>query len=162
MTNAETPAKIDALIAELNAFVPLPGVPPDDWIELNRLDEIVQDLSGPNGARAIPALFGVWERFPGYEDHGVFWSILHALEALPGYENELIASVRRAPGEWNLRMVNRVLNGGETHVGSVDLMQLLRETAARSDISETARQEAQSYIDYQEAKTKDAASYPGV
>ena len=145
--------KADALIAELNALHPLPNVPQDDWIDLDRLDDIVQELrTTKQPERATRALFGVWERFPNYEDNGVFWSVLHALERLPGYETELVASVRRVPCEFNLLMVNRILNVDQTHVGDTDLFDLLQETADRADASDDARKKARGFIEHQASR----------
>ena len=145
--------KADALIAKLNALRPLPNVPPDDWINLDRLDEILQKLwATGRQERGTAALFGIFERFPDYEDFGVFWSILHGLESLPNCGTEMIASVRRVPNEWNLSMVNRFLNGGFITIDDTNLMELLRETAVRPDVSEDARKKAQHYLEYQTPK----------
>ena len=150
-------ARAEALIAKLNALSPLSGVPLWDCQEakdIDRMDEILQELWATGAQeRATAALFGVFERFPvGYDAYGVFWSILHGLEKLPDYETELIASVRRVPVEFNLLMINRVLNVDQTHIGETDLMELLREVAARTDIDEEARKNTLGHIEYQESK----------
>lgn len=153
----ENTTQTDALLAELDALRPLPDVPLYDSMDekaLARLASLLEEL-GEAGQpeRAAVALFGIFERFPGCDGYGVFWSIVHALESLPNCGEEMVASVRRAPNEWNVSMVNRFLNGGETHSGDTDLMGLLREVAARPDISEEARKEVRHYVQYQTQKS---------
>lgn len=90
----------------------------EDEGELALLDQAIEALfSTQSPERAIDALFRIYERFPESDGYGVFWSILHALEAMPGYEQRLIESVRRQPMEFNLNMVNRLLNANITHIG---------------------------------------------
>ena len=73
---------------------------------LNALD------NAPAGETCIRSLLAVFERCPWSDGYGVCWSIVHAIEDLPAYEPLLVASVRRAPGRFNLMMVNARLNGG--------------------------------------------------
>ena len=71
----------------------------------------------------------ILERFPEGDGAGVLWSVVHGVEALPGYEPELVRSVRRGPSELGVAMVGRLLNAGMSEVGSVSLVSLLREVA---------------------------------
>jgi hypothetical protein len=104
--------------------------------------------NAPDTSLCIPSLLAVFERFPWSDGFGLCWSILHAIEQLPGYEPHLVASVLRAPGEFNLMMVNRLVNGGVSDVGGVSLLGLLDEVARGSRYSEQARDEAREYLDY--------------
>ena len=96
------------------------------WLDL---DDLVQELAAApaSAVDAARVLLGVFERFPRHDGYEVFWSLLHHVEALPGYEPSLIASVRRVPNEMGLTMVQRLLNGGVSTVDGVDLQVLLRE-----------------------------------
>lgn len=107
---------------------------------------LVAVARAPDAHLCIRALFAVFERFPWSDGFESFWSILHALEGLPGYERELVASVRRVPGEFNLLMVNRCLNGGITEVDGVSLRQLLGDVATSVAYSERARAEAGRFV----------------
>jgi hypothetical protein len=100
-----------------------------------------------NAADCVPPLFRVLERFPWSDGFGSFWAILHTLEALPGYESRLVDSVRRSPGEFNLLMINRLVNGGVVHVDGVPLVGLLEEVTNRPRSSERARAEAANYLE---------------
>jgi len=116
--------------------------------DLETLEIALRSLSTlPDPALAAPALLGLFERFPWSDAFGGFWSILHALERMSGYEALLVASVRRAPGEFNLLMVNRLLNGGIDSVGETNLLAVLREIAERTEYSERARQAAAEFLE---------------
>ena len=126
---------------------------PDDESQLQQLDELVQNLSKSAPTRQdFDALLSIFERFPEHDGFGVFWSILHYLEANQGYEPALLDSVRRAPGEFTLTMINRMLNGGITHVGEASLMDVLHTVAASDNASRPARETAQHFLAYQSAK----------
>jgi hypothetical protein len=81
---------------------------------------------------------------------GVFWSIVHFLEATNGYEEVLVESVLRNPTEFNLLMVNRLINGGVLSVAGQSLPALLREVALRQSVSPRAREVAGGFVKYQE------------
>src|SRR4051812_22930871 len=75
-----------------------------------RLDELTNELlTMPNAQAAIPELFDVMERLPDSE-LGSTGSLVHTLEKLPGYEQELVRSVRRRPAILSVWMINRILN----------------------------------------------------
>ena len=76
-----------------------------------RLSELTDALTGiPGGPEAaIPELFGVMERMPD-ADLGSPGPLVHTLEALKGYEVELIRSVSRSPSLLSVWMINRILN----------------------------------------------------
>ena len=59
----------------------------------------------------------VFERYPDEDGAGVFWSIVHGLEALPGYEPFLVESYsKRAPSEFGVIMLGRILNSGQREI----------------------------------------------
>jgi hypothetical protein len=126
---------------------------PDDEAQLQRLDELVQGLSVLKPTRRdFEELLSVFERFPGHDGFGVFWSIVHCLEHFQGYKAALLESVRRAPGDFNLTMINRMLNGGITHVEDESLIEVLKTVAASENASRQVRDTAIAFIAYQSAK----------
>ena len=126
---------------------------PEDEAQLRRLDEVIDELSALEPSqRDFEELLAVFERFPEDDGFGVFWSIIHCLEHFQGYEPALLESVRRSPGEFNLLMINRMLNGGVAYIGSQSLIELLQIVAASESASEQARQTALGYISYQRGK----------
>lgn len=85
----------------------------EDPTQLSRLESIVSSLTPENADESILlALYGIFERFPWQDGHGICWSILHLLESCSNYNSLLVQSVKRQPGEFNLTMVNRLLNEG--------------------------------------------------
>lgn len=123
---------------------------PENDSHLETLEVALRSLSTlPDPALVAPALFRLFERFPWVDGFGLFWSVLHSLERLRGYETLLIESVRRSPGEFNLLMVNRLINGGTVSLGSTNLLTLLVEVAARPGYSDRARDEALRFLEFQ-------------
>ena len=118
--------------------------------DLQTLEVALRSIAGlPDPALVVPALLRVFERFPWSDGFESFWTILHQLERTPGYEPLLIASVRRSPGEFNLLMINRLLNGGTTSVAGTDLVSVLREVAERPVYDDRARGTALDLLKHQ-------------
>ncbi|MDM5175896.1 hypothetical protein PO883_01620 [Massilia sp. DJPM01] len=126
---------------------------PEDEAQLRRLDELVEGLSFLRPTQPdFKELLSVFERFPCHDGFGVFWAIVHCIENSQGYEPALLESVRRTPCDFNLTMINRMLNGGITNVGHESLIELLHTVAASENASEAAREAAKHFIAYQSAK----------
>ena len=83
---------------------------------------------------ALPTLFRVLERYPRHDGHGVFWAIVHGVEAIRGYEPVLVDHVRRAPTELGITMLKRIVESGIPRVGVVDLDPLIAELTPRAPI----------------------------
>jgi hypothetical protein len=115
-------------LAAIDAF--RPAARDDNWREL---DDLLHAL-GPITLSAVPTLLRVFERFPRHDGHGVFWSILHAIEGAPGYEPVLVEHVMRTPTEMGVTMMQRLVNSGVTHVGVHELAPLVVMLAARAPI----------------------------
>lgn len=125
-------------------------VAPHDEIQLQKLEEAVSAIRREAcGQPEFRALLGVFERFPEDDGYGIFWSIVHCLEACKGYEPALIESVTRTPTEFNLLMVNRLLNGGVAEIDGQSLLSVLASAAANPAASQNARESAQGFIEHQ-------------
>lgn len=107
--------------------------------------------STPLTTEEIDAVLNLYERFPDEDGYGIFWSLLHAVEASAGYEGALFDSVSRAPGEFNVMLVGRLAKAGIVQIAGRDLPALLRAVAKRTDVSERARETAQEFLEKQEA-----------
>lgn len=86
-------------------------------------------------------ILSVFERYPKEDGFGVIWGVLHGLESLRNYEQELLRSLARQPSEFGVCMVGRLLNAGIREVGGISLLDTLRElavTAKSPRIRETA------------------------
>ncbi|MBA3502882.1 MAG: hypothetical protein M4D80_25460 [Myxococcota bacterium] len=117
-----------ASLAEIDAF--RPSARDDNWREL---DDLLQAL-GPVELSAVPTLLRVFERFPRHDGHGVFWTILHAIERAPGFEEILVEHVMRTPTEMGVTMLQRLVNSGVTHAGVHELAPLVVMLSARAPI----------------------------
>lgn len=119
------------LLAKIEAFAPSPAG--DNWREL---DALVSALfsSGPAQYAWVPALLRVFERFPRHDGHGVMWSILHGIESIPGYAPVLVEYVSRTPTEMGITMLRRIVQGGATAVGLVDLDELIARVESQAPV----------------------------
>ena len=119
-----------------------------------RLSELTDALMATPGAsteEAIRELFSVMERLPD-ADLGSPGPLVHTLEQLKGYEQELIRSVRRCPSFLSLWMVNRILNTDPPVSVRQSYISLLGEATKRSDVPKEIRDEARNFIELQTRK----------
>jgi hypothetical protein len=121
-----------------------------DESQLRDLDALVGGVASENcGEAEIRALLRVFERFPDEDGFGVFWSILHLLERCSGYEALLVDSAVRVPVEFNLNMVNRLLNSGVAEVGGRQLLRIIEAATSSEKASSNTKEFARSFIAYQ-------------
>ncbi|OXJ26150.1 hypothetical protein CFB82_35465 [Burkholderia sp. HI2714] len=109
---------------DIATFVPEDG----NWLALDLLVTELWQAGHPE--QAIPALLSVFERYPEEDGFGVIWGVLHGLESLPNYEQELLRSIARQPSEFGVCMVGRLLNAGIEEVGGISLLDTLHQLAA--------------------------------
>jgi hypothetical protein len=123
---------------------------PQDEKQLRRLDDTVAAVNSEDcGQEEFRALLDVFERFPDEDGFGVFWSIIHCLEACTGYESTLIESVTRMPVKFNILMVNRLINSGITQVNGHLLLSVLTSVTSHLSATSSAKESAQDFIEYQ-------------
>jgi hypothetical protein len=140
-----------ALIEAIESFTN-----PHNEPQLQQLDEALEATHPADcGQAGFRALLNIFERFPEDDGYGIFWSIVHYLEACPGYESALIESVTRAPVGFNLLMVNRLINGGVTEIEGQALLSVLASVAANPAALGSARKSAQGFIEYQSNQRPD-------
>jgi hypothetical protein len=125
----------------------------DTTEELSRLQDLVDRyFSSQKAADHLGVWFRLYERFPEADGYGVFWTILHGIEATPGYEPLIVESVRRYPSQFPLLMVNRQLNGGVRQIGGVDLLEVLRQVATDERCLPSVRIDARGFLEHQQGK----------
>lgn len=123
---------------------------PHDETELQQLEEALGAVRPEDcGQPEFRALLGVFERFPEDDGYGIFWSIVHFLEACEGYEAALIESATRCPVAFNLLMVNRQINGGVDEIEGQALLSVLASVASNPAALASARESARGFIEYQ-------------
>ena len=108
----------------------------DDDDALDRLGMALDVLEDHSRSTAdVEMLFRLLERFPNDDAYGAFWQVLHMLEATEGYESQLPKSVHRLPTEFNVRMVNRRLNGSIRTSETLELASLLKSIRTKCTTS---------------------------
>ncbi len=119
----------DDVLRDIASFHPslhAESAPGREWLALDALVvELSQVQPPPQGAAGV--LMRVFETFPRHDGFGVFWSVLHLIESIPGFEEEVLASVQRKPTEMGVTMLNRLLNHGTMLVRGTDLRLLIQQ-----------------------------------
>ena len=93
----------DEILRDVDAFRPEAG----DWRPFDDLLAELWDAGVPE--RALPVLFGVFERFPDDDGPGVLWSVVHGLEGSNlDYERALRDSLARQPSAMGTIMLERL------------------------------------------------------
>lgn len=140
---------ISRVVADIDAL------PTADGNDLVRLQALIDEyFVSPVADAHINVWFRLYERFPENHGHGVFWTILHGLEAQSGCAAAVIASVRRRPTHYPVMMINRMLNGGIRTVAGVDLLELLRQVAADEQAGAGVREDAERYLEHQRGRAE--------
>jgi hypothetical protein len=111
-----TMVDLDSAIRE---FTPSEG----DWRPLEGYLE--RAFASPNPKDYYHAIFNLFERFPKDDGAGVFWSAVHGMEAVGGYEDLLLQCFRRWPSLMTATMLRRILNSGQTHIGKLAITTLI-------------------------------------
>lgn len=125
-----------------------------DEQQLALLDEtLIKLATHPQKELAFQALFQLFERFPDQDGFGVFWSILHFLEGVSGYDTELLRSIERQPSEFTLLMINRLLNVRTEAIGNQDLLTLLKKIMTDANQTPEIRRQAAHFVEYQQRHT---------
>src|SRR5688500_13954290 len=106
---------MDDLDMAISEFTPENGA----WLPLERYFE--RAFGSPDPKKYYHAIFNLFERFPNEDGAGVFWSALHGMEAVGGYEEVLLQYFRRHPSLMTKAMLRRIQNSGQTHIGKVAL-----------------------------------------
>ena len=133
----------DQVVEDLERYTPIA----DDW---RGLDEIIDDSCQFSGLSIVRALLRVLERNPDHDGNGVLWSVVHALEAIGGYETELVKSISRQPHELSVLMLNRLINGGVHDIDDTPIISILESIASNESFSDCIREEANDFVKYQE------------
>lgn len=110
---------MDDLDTAIREFTPSEG----DWRPLE--GHIDRAFASSDPKKYYQAIFNLFERFPEDDGAGVFWSALHGMEAVGGYEELLLGYFRRWPSLMTETMLRRILNSGQTHIGKTAITSLI-------------------------------------
>ena len=100
----------------------------------------------PATADHLGVWFRLFERFPEDDGYGVLWSVLHRVEAVPGYEQLAVESVAARPSRFPVDLVQRMVNSGRLAVGGVALLELLGRVAADEGCPASVREDARYFL----------------
>jgi len=106
------------LDAKIREFDPTDG----SFLPLEDLFESA--FASENPADYYDAIFNLFERFPEDDGAGVFWSAVHGMEAVGGYETRLLIYFRRFPSEMTKTMLIRLRNAGIESVDGIEFAAL--------------------------------------
>jgi hypothetical protein len=145
------PRSYEQIVADLAALKPedFDFMRPDsDGPE--RLIALTDELMTlPQPERAVRPMFDVMERMPE-SDLGSPGPLVHTLEKMRGrYESELVESIKRRPTPLAVWMINRILNATRSPEQRQIYLDLLRFAAKHPTAPESARREAQGFIEHQ-------------
>jgi hypothetical protein len=144
---------IHQVVADIDAL------PTADGDDLGRLQTLIDEYFASAAAAAhIDVWFRLYERFPDDHGHGVFWTILHGIEAQPGSDAAVVASVNRRPTHYPVLMVNRMLNGGIRKAAGADLLKLLQQVAGDERSAAGVREDAERYLAHQRGRAEPSAA----
>ena len=129
---------------------------PDAADQLRAFDQALAHFAHHEQAD-VRAGFAVLERFAEHDGFGVFWTLLHALEASATCFTELRASVQRQPCAFNVLMLHRQLNSGVQAMDGAALLDLLRAVAAHPLATVQARADAARFVSLHERRHSGAS-----
>lgn len=112
---------MDNLDALIRKFIPRQGA----WLPLEQYFE--EAFANQDPKQHYSAMFDLFERYPEDDGNGVFWSAVHGMEALGGYEELLLEHFSRNPSLMTTIMLRRLLNAGQAHIGGIAIADLLKE-----------------------------------
>jgi hypothetical protein len=100
----------DQVLSDIDHFQPTDD---GNWL---RLDVLLAELWEEKiSMSCLPTLFRVFERYPDEDGAGVFWSIVHGLEATDlDYEAALRDSISRQPSDMGRIMLRRIEKAKES------------------------------------------------
>ena len=130
------------LIGKIENFQPTED---GNWIQLDQyLDELWS--KGNPSSLAYETLFRVFERYPDQDGAGIFWSIVHGLEHLGNYENELFNSLGRQPSDMGLIMLKRLENPGHETINGQPINQLYKKILDHPKTTDEVKSQVAGFI----------------
>lgn len=94
----------DQILHDIQNFEPVVG----NWLGL---EDLLSELwQHPTSKDWTLPLLNVFEKYPDEDGCGVFWSIIHGLETIDGYEPLLQQSYKQHPCEMKKVMLIRIEN----------------------------------------------------
>ena len=127
----------------------------EDSIVNNEIDELIMNesveiiKSRNMGSKVITPLFELLERNP-LVSFGGPGAIVHYLEKLDGYKEQLVKSIKKIPTLHTIWMLNRCINVHDEK--EREYMNLLRSILSRNDVDNSIKECAKEFIEFQESE----------
>ena len=129
----------------------------EDSISNNEIDELIMNesikiiKSRNMGSKVITPLLELLERNP-LVNFGSPGAIVHYLEKLDGYKEQLVKSIKKIPTLHTIWMLNRCINIHDEK--EREYMNLLRSILSRNDVNNTIKESAKEFIEFQESENE--------
>jgi hypothetical protein len=139
--------QIDQLVVDLDAYEPT-----DDSVANEEQLQILVDIweGLPEREQALPAFLRLFERYPEYSGLGEPGPLVHAVEQIPGYEDEVIASLGRVPNYYGIWMLGRILDRDTMPDQRTRVLALLHQLAASEGVPDSLRALARETYEFRE------------
>lgn len=121
--------------------------------EINELvmEESIEIIKSRNiGTKVIIPLLELLERNP-LVNFGRPGAIVHYLEKIDGYEEQLVKSIEKVPTRHTVWMLNRCINAHDEKES--EYMSLLKNVASRNDIDSSIKECAKEFLEFQESES---------
>jgi hypothetical protein len=125
--------------------------PDDDGLESELFDLCLTLDEEPTATEVIPSIFEFIEAHPN-ADHGSPGPLVHFLESHPGYEEPLVASVKKGPAPHTVWMVGRILNVKLTPERRAFFLDLLRSVLTNPNSDEIVKDHAERILERQSSR----------
>ena len=129
----------------------------EDSIVNNEIDELIMNesvgiiKSRNMGSKVITPLLELLERNP-LVNFGSPGAIVHYLEKLGGYKEQLVKSIKKTPTLHTIWMLNRCINAHDEK--EREYMDLLRSILSRNDVDNSIKECAKEFIEFQESENE--------
>lgn len=129
------------ILAEISNFHPTNA----EWV---RLDSLLCELwEAGNPTSGIDTLLDVFSKYPEEDGAGIFWSIVHGIESLNGYEPSLLKATIESPSLFGVIMLGRLLNAGEKEIEGKSISNALKGISNSSDVPMAIQNQASKFLE---------------
>jgi hypothetical protein len=129
------------ILAEISSFHPAKG----EWLGLDSLLNELWETGEP--VLGIDTLLNVFFNYPEEDGAGVFWSIVHGLESLNGYEPLLLSKTIDKPSLFGVIMLGRLLNAGVKEIEGKSIFVVLKDISVSQNTPISIKNVAAKFLE---------------
>lgn len=132
--------KIEEILCAIDDFKPEGG----NWLHL---EELLTELwATEHPELGLDHIFVLLERYPEEDGNGVFWSILHGIEQINEYEQNLLVSLNRQPTLMTVIMVHRIARTGQIKILGKEIKAIYMELMTNPQTLPSLREIISRYL----------------